>query len=180
MKTYLLIPFLFLFASCEKVNTTPSNDWTVTDPPAMNGPVQLQPNNRMPNGGGLNTTDWRGGNIANGWHVLNHQTSPAIQVYMGDRSQTVSSPSQFVLYSPEPAQISGVWHRITFRYQATTGFIMNVRYSDQCPAFILPCPASHEWNNVDTQFYARRVKTIMFYNRPFEPGQVRLDNVNLY
>lgn len=138
--------------------------------------------NRLPNGGGEGTTDWLGATNARGWgsYPTDRLTRFSIGQSGTDRYQEVSSPSQFCLISPTPAPISGVWHTLRFRYTATTPFIVVVRYSDRCGYRIAEGVVSHEWEDVCVTFWAPKVVSVMWYNRPNEPGGIKLDNVNLY
>lgn len=173
-----------IVAGCTKADTEPDNtiselqitEATTTPTLKSDGP------NRLPNGGGEGTTDWLGSTNARGWgsYPTDRLTRFSIGQSGTDRYQEVSSPSQFCLISPTPAPVSGVWHTLRFRYTATTPFIVVVRYSDRCGYRIAEGVVSHEWQEVDVTFWAPRVVSVMFFNRPEQPGGIKLDNVNLY
>lgn len=178
--------FFLIFFGCSKSDEQPTGPAgiTVTDIPitAASGAFKSTGQNRMPNGGGSNTTDWMGTNVGRGWgtYPQDRLTRFAITSCAGDRYQEAWSVSQFCLISPEPARASGVWHRLICRYTATTSFIIVVRYGATCGYRIWNGEVSHEWKTVDTTFWAPRVLSLMYYNRPNEPGGIRVDNVNLY
>ena len=166
---------------CTKTDIQPDTNLDIT--PAIIGPTLKSTGpNRMPNGGGENTTDWLGTNIARGWSrpAYDRLSRFSIGQSGGDRHQEASSPSQFVLISPTPTPKDGVWHRLTLRYTSTNPFIVVVRYSDRCGYRVYEGSVNHEWEEVDVTFWAQKVVSVMFYNRPNEPGGVRVDNVNLY
>ena len=181
-----LIGLMLCFTACTKAEVIQPDELTVlTMPQAPDSIAQRLKSstmNRMPNGGGEGTTDWLGTGIANGWHGIpgSKATEFSIASSHGNRAQCASSPNQFVLYSPTPAPISGVYHRLALRYTATTSFLIVVRYSDRCGYRIYEGTPSHEWVDVDVTFWAPKVVSVMFYNRPNEPGGIKIDQVNLF
>lgn len=185
----LLIVALLMLMSCSKTETRPMetdlDQLTVTECPyvceADTNLLKSSPVNRMPNGGGKNTTDWLGSNVATGWHGANGVPSVFQILTMGkDRMQKVSSISQFVLYSPEPAQISEVYHTLSFQYMTNTTFIVVVRYTDHCGYSIYEGRAGSGWQNMQITFWSPRILSIMWYNHPNKPGWLVVDNVNLF
>lgn len=136
--------------------------------------------NRIYNGGGENTTDWKGLSLAEGWSSFNSNCK--ILTSNGNRSQYISGKhSQFVLMSPKPAKISGAYHTLSFRYKSTTDVYTNVRFSERCGSTIYTCEPSHEWKEVCIpNFWAPTIIYIKWYNNIMFPGEFIIDNVNLY
>lgn len=165
---------------CTKTDIHPDNFPDITEA-TICATLKSDGPNRLPNGGGEGTTDWLGATNARGWgsYPTDRLTRFSIGQSGTDRYQEVSSPSQFCLISPTPAPVSGVWNTLRFRYTATTPFIVVVRYSDRCGYRIAEGMVSHEWEYVCVTFWAPKVVSVMWYNRPEEPGELRIDNVNL-
>ena len=159
--------------SCGKIETTPDSTDPQTDAPAMN---------RMPNMGGGNTTDFidsDGDGRADGVATNNRITQ--FGILSGPRCQWAQSVSQFVMISPAPAPKSSPYNTLTFRYRSTTPFMVVARYGAACGNLIYTGGVEHEWRTVTIEnFWCPNVRCIMWYNRANEPGQVDVDEVNLY
>lgn len=187
--SFFAIIIFFATMSCAKIQTEPIGDIKVDNisitpcPYILFDTILLKSSviNRMPNGGGKNTTDWIGSPVAYGWHGVNGIPNVFQILTNGtDRMQKVSSVNQFVMYSPEPTQIPEVYHTLSFRYLTNTNFFVVVRYTDHCGYRIFDGISSSGWQNIQITFWSPRILSIMFYNHPNQPGWLVLDNVNLF
>jgi hypothetical protein len=192
MKTiqYLFIVFiLFLFSSCSKTESILPIDTTSKMESIPKDVEVILPqstyissiDNLMPNGGGVNTTDFE--SKTDQWVIKSGKGEIRTSIYWSGYYQHIEARYQFSLISPKPIQKEGtgwIWWKLTFKYSSTTEVKIAVKYSDNCTYVICTLPIQPKPDYYTIEFPSPRVDYLKWYNNALKSGEFNIDEVNLY
>jgi hypothetical protein len=172
----ILVLSLVLLTSCSK-NSPLDVEETHTLLTLDDSKPSTNVHNLVPNGGGYNTTDWIGDSA---WITRTGASSINFQsIYWEKYYKHITSRSQFVLISPKLSAESAGWYTLMFKHENNVKTTVAVQYSEHCTFVVGMLEPTLKPVYTTLRFYSRKVLSIKWYNRPIEPGYLKLDEVTL-